>query len=339
VIGIEMKLCSLLAALLLLGTVSAVAGDAGPLSAQNRFPLHLLFLTPRPASAVLPAQGALRGTVAMEYSSVYFDQRSSRWDVLLDMETTVVDLCLTYGLTPRLAVRLDAPLVSMNSGFLDGFLESYHNALGVGNYGREDRPGDTFAYQVDKGGRRWLAGESGGFGLADVTLSAQWAWLPSCSDGQWSSALTASIKAPTGDSRLGYGSGRFDFGLFLPSQWSGRTWTLYVIPGYIWRGHPDSQDAGVAARDGYSLFFGAAYEYSDRWRWLAQVNYFTSPLEKTGISRLDDGALEVSLGFQRSIGPNRHVEFAFSEDLFTLAAPDFNIRLGVVWSWGEQAGE
>ena len=34
----------------------------------------------------------------------------------------------------------------------------------------------------------------------------------------------------------------------------GSIWTLYVMPGYIWRGDSDSLDASVAARDGYTLF-------------------------------------------------------------------------------------
>jgi hypothetical protein len=252
----------------------------------------------------------------------------------MDMEMTVVDLSLAYGLTPHLALRLDVPLVSMNSGFLDGFLESYHDALGVGNYGRENRPRNAFAYAVRKDDRLWVEGESGGFRWADVTLAAQWA-LPLAGElRQWSSALMASVKLPTGNTRLGYGSGKIDAGLFLPSQWSGAPWTVYLMPGFMWRGDPDTTGADVSARNGAALFLGAAYAYSDKWRWLAQLNYFTSPLEKTGIKRLDDGALELAVGFQRLIGKNRHVEFAFCEDPFTLAAPDFNIRLGLVWRHG-----
>lgn len=117
-------LSCLIAGILIPWTVAHAAADPGPLAAQNRFPFHLLFLNPRPVSAHLPEQGRVRGSVALEYSSVYFDQGSDRWDVLMDMEMTVVDLSLAYGLTPQLALRLDVPLVSMNSGFLDGVFDA-----------------------------------------------------------------------------------------------------------------------------------------------------------------------------------------------------------------------
>lgn len=327
-------LSCLIAGILMPWSVDHSAADPGPLAAQNRFPFHLLFLNPRPVPAHLPDQGAVRANAALEYSSVYFDQRSTRWDVLMDMEMTVVDLSVTYGLTPRLALRLDVPLVSMNSGFLDGFLESYHDALGVGNYGRENRPRDTFAYEVRKDDRLWLEGESGGFRWSDIALSAQWALLQGAGDGRWTGALMGSVKLPTGSAGRGYGSGAWDAGLFLPLQWASGPLTVYMMPGFIWHGAPDTAGADVSARNSCSMFLGAAYDYGPRWRWLAQLNYFTSPLEKTGIERLDDGALELALGFQRMIDAYRYVEFAFCEDPFTLAAPDFNIRLAVVWRMG-----
>ena len=78
------------------------------------------------------------------------------------------------------------------------------------------------------------------------------------------------------------------------------------------------------------LLVGAAYEHNHKWRWLAQMNYYSSPFEKTGLNELDDGALELKFGFQRSLSEKLYLEFAFSEDL-TLAVPDFNIRLGMTW--------
>jgi hypothetical protein len=319
----------------LLWAVPGVGADPGPLSAQNRFPLHFLFLTPRPVSAQLPAVGAVNASAEVAYSSVYFNERSSRWEVLLDLETTVVDLSLSYGLTSRMALRLDVPLVSMNSGFMDGFLERYPDALGVGNYGRENRPRNDFAYRVAKDGRPWIEGEGGSFRWADMTLSAQWELIPGGGYRGWSSSVLARIKLPTGSVRRGYGSGSVDAGLFWPSQWSGEKWTVYVMPGWIWRGDPDGGEVFVKARNGYSVFLGTAYAYSDKWRWLVQLDYFSSPFEQTGISRLDDGALELVLGFQRKLHESWYLEFAIGEDPFTLAAPDFNVQLGLVWNWGQ----
>ena len=319
----------------LLAGVALAAENRGPLDAVNRFPLHLIFLSPRPVSAQLPGQGALEAALSVDYSSVYFDEHGQTYDFLMDMEILVTELSLVYALTERLGLRLNVPLVSMNSGFLDGFLEGYHDALGVGNYGRENRPSNSFAYHMAHGGSPWVEGSTGEFGWADITISAQWEMLRPGGARRWQSSILASLKAPTGNPDYGYGSGRWDGGLFLPTQWSFEHWALHLMPGYIYHGDPETLGAEVTARNSYSLFGGAAYAYNERWTWLAQLSYFSSPIEETGVARIDDGALELALGFRRIMNPNWRLEFAFCEDPFTLAAPDFTVHLGLAWSYSK----
>jgi hypothetical protein len=314
------------------GMVIPVAADRGPLNVANRFPLHLMFLSPRPVSAQLPEKGTLGAELALDYSSIYFNQQSDRYAFLMDMETIVAEVSLLYVLTERLGLRLNLPLVSMNSGILDDFLEAYHDALGVKNYGREDRPPDSFAYTVSQSGAPWVEGSTGEFGWADITLSGQWVLFPPMGARSWQSSVMVSAKAPTGDSDDGYGSGRWDAGLFLPTLWAFERWSFHLMPGLIYHDDPETLGAKVQARDCYSLFGGAAYAYNERWIWLAQLNYFSTPLEETGVERIDDGALELALGFRRVLNRNWRLEFAFCEDPFTLAAPDFTVHLGVAWS-------
>lgn len=310
----------------------APAADRGPLAAVNRFPLHLIFLSPRPVAAELPEQGTLGVELAVDYSSVYFDEHSDPYDFLVDMETMVTELSLAYTLTERLGLRLQVPLVSMNSGFLDHLLAGYHEALGVSNYGREDRPADSFAYRMAHNGASWVEGSSGAFGWADITVSAQWLVFRPTGARIWQSSILASLKAPTGNPDYGYGSGRWDAGLFLPTQWSFQRWSLHLMPGFICHDDPETLGAEIRSRNSYSLFGGAAYAHNDRWIWLAQLSYFSSPIEDTGVARIDDGAIELAFGFRRIMNRNWRMEFAFAEDPFTLAAPDFTIHLGLVWS-------
>lgn len=325
-------LIGLLAALL--SPRPAAAADRGPLQVQNRFPLHLMFLTPRPVSALTPAAGGMEATLAVDYSSVYVNESSRQWLVLMDMELAVVDMSVAYGLTRRAAIRLDVPLVHMTGGFMDGFLKDYHDALGVGNYGRENRPENSFAYRIDKAGATWLEGDSGGLRLADVTVSGQYALLSPSAGAPVHASLLASLKLPTGDPHQGYGSGRVDAGIFVPAQYQTGPWTIYGMPGLIWHGDPDTLGADVSARASLSVFLGAAYAASRRWQWLAQLNYFSSPLEETGIATLDDGAIELELGLRRILNPDWHIEVAFCEDIFTISAPDFTVHLGLVRSFG-----
>jgi hypothetical protein len=304
--------------------------DQGPLQMTNRFPLHLLFLTPRPVSPQIPDAGQLAAVVAIEYSGIFFDHRNRQWDFLLDMEMTTLDLSVEYGAAPHLAVRLDAPVVMMNDGFLDGFLADYHDTLGVPNYGREERPADSFAYQVGKDGRVWLNGRSGPLMLADATLSLEWEIQPPVATRGMASTLIASAKLPVGDSDKGLGSGAWDYGIYWSAAWHAAKWSFHAMPGFAWIGEPETQGADISTRNSTSLFLGAVYHSSPKWHWMAQLNGYTSPVESTGISALDNGSLELDLGFHYRINDPWTFVFGFGEDL-TLAVPDFTVHMGLIW--------
>ena len=90
---------------------ATAAADYGPLKTTNRFPLHMIVLTPRPVNAALPARGVLETTLAMEYSNTFFDFRNDRWDIVVDMEMLVGELSMAYGVTEKLALRLEVPVI------------------------------------------------------------------------------------------------------------------------------------------------------------------------------------------------------------------------------------
>jgi hypothetical protein len=315
----------------MLGAAATSAAEYGPLQTINRFPLHMMVLTPRPVNAQLPGRGTLEATLTMEYSNTFFDFRNDRWDFVIDMEMLVGELSMVYGVTEKLALRLEVPAISMQDGFLDGFLENYHDFLGVGNYGRGNRPKNEFSYQAAKEGHLWFQGESFGLRIGQIRVSGQFALPPLRLGGHpLSSAVLGTLKIPVGDTDSGVSSGGYDVGFFLPVKWKGDRWVFHMMPGAIWVDDPTTLGAQVSARNSISFFAGAAYEYNHKWRFLAQLNYYSSPFEKTGLDELDNGALELSFGIQRTLSKTLYWEFAFCEDL-TRAVPDFNVRMGVTW--------
>jgi hypothetical protein len=319
--------------LLLVPATSGRAGAGfGPLQTTNRLPLHLPFLKPRPVPVDLPARGDFDVTVAAEYSNTFFDHRNDRWDVLMDMEMMVAEVSLAYSPASKTALRLDLPFVSMGSGFLDGFLENYHDALGVSNSGREKRPKNDYAYRVTKDGLTWVQGEPGTLHIADMAVSAQYELMKDRGDLKMTGSLLMSLKLPTGDPDRGLGSGAFDFGIYAPMRWSVDPWSFFLMPGAAFVGDPQTQGAHVSARNSIALFGGVAYDYSPRTTWLVQLNFYTSPIEQMDLDDLDHGALELDIGFYRLLAEDCILEFALGEDL-TRALPDFNLRLGLRWTW------
>jgi hypothetical protein len=131
----------------------------GPLQVKNQFPLFLDVDAPFLETASIENSFSAN----FSYSSVYLVRESSEWSIGLDMEIAELDLRFRKNIKDFIEVGVDLPFLSFNSGFMDDFLRSYHNAFGFPDYGRSNRPDNEFLYEEgQKRGRFYLenAGDS-----------------------------------------------------------------------------------------------------------------------------------------------------------------------------------
>ena len=312
---------------------AAHAAELGPLHVQNRYPLYLMFLTPGPDTPNVIETGRLLVSLSADYTSLYIDEQSRDWSVLMDMEMTVVDLGLTYGVTQRMNLSLKLPFISMNGGFLDKPLASYHDFFGFPDYGRPDGPVDEFGYQLTVDGDAWFDAQPGGLHPGDGVVSAKIQLAGGDNAQGLCSSLLAVLKIPTGDSGHGFGSGQYDQALMILNRYRQSPLILYLNPGVILLSDPETDGADVSVNNMMTILTGIEYEASDRWSWVGQLNYLTSPLAHTGIPQLDQDSLELALGFCLSLSDRSVLEFAFCEDL-TRSAPDFTVHAGIRWTIG-----
>jgi hypothetical protein len=301
------------------------AGLAGPLKVRNQFAPHLMFLTPVPAGPDPLPQGGFEANLALDYSSVFFAEHSDRWSVLVDMEMAVVDLGLRYGLTHGLTLSLSQPAGRMSDGFLDDPLEAYHDAFGFPNYDKDTRPKDEFAYFIRKDGKDWFRADPDSWHLMDSTLGAEWKLL---SEVHRKLGLIYQVQLPNGEKESGFGSGSFDHSLMLPFAHTRNGLRVFLTSGVHLPGEPETVAADIHTRPFASLLLGASYTYEPDLALVVQVNGYTSPLERTGIPKLDNGSLELGIGFHYRLSRGLGLELAFTEDL-TRAAPDFDLHLRI----------
>lgn len=299
----------------------------GPLAVSNPFPPHCIFLTPLPESPLILDPGGLSAHMALDYASLFVYEQSADWLAVADMEISRLELGLEYGLSHHLNIGLRVPLVSMNKGFLDGFLNDYHQAFDFANYGREQRGENQFAYVLQKEGQPLFSPESGGLHLADGELSLKLALADERETGYLTAALRYRLKLPLGDSDRWLGSGKLDHEIALLSRFRHQHWRVYLAPGITFLSDPQTRGPAVSAHTVLSFFAGGEYVQNRRWSWLAQLQYSSSPLEKTGLPYLDGDALALDLGFVYQIRPWLGLTVAFSEDL-NGAFPDFNLHAG-----------
>ena len=307
--------------------------EMGPLRVQQRYPPYLMFLTPEPDSPRLIEKGRFVTSLSIDYTSIYIDETSKRWSALLDMEMTVVDLSLTYGITNRVNISLALPWISQNDGFLDGPLEAYHDFFGFPNYGREDGPTDEFGYHISVDDDAWFDARSGGLHLGESVVSVKIQLTNAGSRQGLISSLLLALKIPTGDEDHGFGSGRFDQGLVLLNQYRISPLILYLNPGIVLLSDPETQGADINVNNMMTLLAGIEYNVSDTWSLMGQFNFVTSPFHHTGIEQMDQNSLELALGFAVSMSDDMVFEFAFSEDL-TRTAPDFTVHGALRYEFG-----
>ena len=95
-----------------------------------------------------PAPGRWIVAFGIDYASVIEYNRLPQADYVLDSELLRLGLGLSRDLGRNSFLLLNAGLGGAYAGFLDGFLDWYHGALGIRVSERESRPRDRFLYTL-----------------------------------------------------------------------------------------------------------------------------------------------------------------------------------------------
>lgn len=290
----------------------------GPLKVRNQFPLFL------PADAPYLEQAMTESSfvIGLSHSSIYLVGNSTEWDMGLDMELTELNLRYRRNIRDFIEIGIDLPILSFNSGFMDGFLEGYHDAFGFPDYGRSDRPDNEFLYEVRRDGVLIIRGEGGHTGFGDMRLTLKKLILKE--DPVIS--IRADIELPTGDAKKGYGNGSVDTGIAVMLDKNlGEKNKAYLNLGIAFPGDLKGHETVKLKK----FVYGGAGIESEVWEHvslLAQLFFQTSPYPDTDISEVDRTAVLFSLGGRYTSG-NDGFEFSFTEDPNTAGAPDFTVNI------------
>ena len=123
------------------------------------------------AQPVVPAGDGWRTSVSIDYSNaIETGTTSSRDEYLFDAELMQVDLWLTRDLGPQWFATGNVALRSAHDGFLDSFLNWYHDLIQLPVPPRNRRPIDTYGWRYTlPDGRDFDIARQGAF-LGDLRL-------------------------------------------------------------------------------------------------------------------------------------------------------------------------
>jgi len=294
--------------------------DFGPLETRTQNPLTLLFLSPVPENASVLDRGHSRFSVAFTLSNLIerSEPGGAKVGVDLDMEIYRTSLRFAYGVLPDLEAGLEVPFLSFSGGFLDAFLQGYHNTFGFPNEGRDFVPNGRFSYLLTENGRTLYSPSQSAFGLSDLSVYLKYRFLKEGKRRPAFSVRTA-LKFPTGDRGKGLGSGETDFALQLALEKSYKRFHSYSHAGFLGLGGFEPLERYLNAQ---IFTFGQAFEINmtSIASVVAQIQGATPFFGGTGNPALEKIPLDLNIGFKGTGprgGPWEHFEwaFAFGEDL------------------------
>ncbi len=311
-------------ALLCCGSTTAIGFELQPLQTRNLSPAVIGFgLSPLDQARILN-QGSSRLQANLDVISNFTERSDSVENLSFDGETYRLELALSRGIGQNFEIGITLPLVSHQSGFLDGFIEGWHDAFGLPQGGRDQAPRDQLDYSYTKLGGDSFSRTSRTSGIGDLSLLTGWQWWQDQQAGR-SLALRASLKLPTGDSEQLLGSGSWDLALWLSAEqrWStdvgelilyGGGGALYGTDGDLL---PD-QRRNLAAT--VSLGFG--WQPWSRIGFQVQFDGHTALFSDSAFKELDQFAGQLATGGSLALGDNTDLEIAVIEDILVDTAPD-----------------
>ena len=313
---------SLLPACILLAPALLGAQDLPPYVPVNPV---LAARSPLYAQPIIPRGGGWQVRTVLDYTNAIESERSrDRRDYLLDAELLQVDLWVTRNLSANAFVLANASLRGGYDGAFDGFLNWYHDLIGLPVPARNRRPEDTFAWEIPLPDGTVTRERPGTF-IGDVRVGGGYRAGPV--------QLLGTITLPT--TSAGEGWGREGVGASLHA-------TARLL-------HTDRVliEAGLAA--GYTPTNGALAAYQKeqfiggmgalRWRFWGQQALFAtiwtqSPnWQGTGFDAMDGAEVTIDFGGLVKLGKNwPELQLGVTEDLYPRGpGVDVGAKIGVRW--------
>ncbi len=188
-----------------------------PLTTRNLSPAVIGFGLPVPGPARVLGPGAGQAALSFDLVNNYALSEGAGESLLFDGESYRAAFSFDYGISPGVEFGAELPLIAHRGGFLDSFIEGWHDFFGLPQGGREQTPRNRLNYRYSRVGGEGFSLDSDSGGVGDFSLRAAWQ-LWQNSDLTSSLALRGSLKLPTGDASELTGSGSTDVALWLSGE-------------------------------------------------------------------------------------------------------------------------
>jgi len=303
----------------------------GPQPTRVQHPLALTLPQLTPRSVRTQAEGAWRVESELAYSSIYEVGARASERVAFDAELLRASVRLRRGLAAGVDLELALGGSYGSGGFLDHFLNEFHDFIGAPNQGRDWAPEGRFEARIERDGALGWSWSGNRAQLGDtllvLTFGAEHVGL-----GEWADAWRLGVELPTGDESAGAGNGRVDWIVGWNAEYSGPSFTHTFGASAALAQTPASlARVGVELGPRLALFYGLEWRISERMSWIAQLDLQAPLIDEIALTEIREPMLDLGVGFARDVGSNSRWWLSFNEDVLADSGPDFAVFLGLVW--------
>lgn len=303
-------------------------GEAGTWGFELQYAYQSTFVMSRNVRTLLENRGIGRQPLRPEDVNAILNFPDDAYYV--DGEVGLADLIVQRHLSPYWSAYLTVPYIRYGRGFFDQLIEGFHDAIGVGQMGRDlvARNQFQFVYRIGDARIAQLSREtSEGFG--DPVLGIRYS-LPGPRLG-WDVVAEFAAKIAVDGERLLLSTGKNDYGFQLTLQRrlgsTGRHSIYLAASGVYYQGDgvtsgPELIPTAIA---GYSLGL------TPRTSVIVQGYISKSAVQDSTLDELTAAKNQYSAGIQTR-SRNFLISLAFTENAASFEnTPDFGVQLGVAY--------
>ena len=310
------------------------AAEITPFYTFNQSPLVQIFgLPPAERARILPP-GHGEGTLVLDVANDFAHNTNGLTveSILLDGESYRTTLAFRYGIAKGIEGGIDIPIVGYGGGFLDGFIEGWHDFFALPQGGRKEAPRNRLLFDYGKNGSELLRIDDSSFGVGDLRLSGGLQLYDDGSRNPRTLALRATLKLPTGDSHRLHGSGGTDLAVWLTgSDDYGLSWGHLGLFGAV---------GGMATSDGDVLrgqrrnmvgfgTLGIGWSPDEVIAFKTQLSGHTPFYRDSALKEVTGYALQLLIGGTIAFSERTALDIGVSEDVAVNTSPDVAFHLAL----------
>ncbi len=305
---------------------SADAQSSAPFSIKNLNPFIQIFGIPTTEPAELKTDQAWAGALALDIANNSIITHHIGEAIVLDGETYRLSLTLRRGINNKTEIGFELPLIAHSNGFMDNFIEGWHDTFGLTNSQRDITTSNSLHYRYSVNNIDVFEINHPSEGIGDIRLFAA-RQLHKNSNSALS--LHASLKLPSGDAQKLHGSGATDLSIsvaHIKRNWlTSMQFTTFANGGLLLLGKGDV----LRHLQKNSLLFGSTGLVWDQHRVIdlkAQLDFHT-PVYDSGLDQLGNPTVQLTVGGSVRFSPTTRLDIGVGENLLTDTTPDFLINL------------